>query len=189
MWTLLVPRFALIGVESVTSTVSSISAIAVTQGSLLDAPSSPTLAFPLDNAANLTTILTFRWTSSLGTATYHCQIATDSNFASLVLDDSTIADTAHFFNSLSANTTYYWRVRALNGSGTSDYSAMRTFTTIATAPSGFLVRTFETWPGGIIMSTDPAGIGYHAPSGHLFIADPEISEIDTTWTFRVFLLA
>ncbi len=40
-----------------------------------------------------------------------------------------------------------------------------------------LVRTFETWNGGIIMSTDPAGITYHPPSGHLFIADSEINEI------------
>jgi len=42
-----------------------------------------------------------------------------------------------------------------------------------------LVRAFQTWPG--IMSTDPAGIVYHPPSGHLFIADSEISEIEAIW--------
>jgi hypothetical protein len=44
-----------------------------------------------------------------------------------------------------------------------------------------LVRTFETWKAGIIKSTDPAGISYHPPSGHLFISDSEINEILTIW--------
>jgi len=44
-----------------------------------------------------------------------------------------------------------------------------------------LIRSFETWNGGIIKSTDPAGISYHAPSGHLFISDSEINEILTIW--------
>jgi fibronectin type 3 domain-containing protein len=42
-----------------------------------------------------------------------------------------------------------------------------------------LVRYFDTWNGGIIKSTDPASLVYHPPSGHLFIADSEISE--TRW--------
>jgi hypothetical protein len=44
-----------------------------------------------------------------------------------------------------------------------------------------LVRTFETWNAGIIKSTDPAGIVYHPPSGHLFISDSEINEIAAIW--------
>lgn len=44
-----------------------------------------------------------------------------------------------------------------------------------------LVRTFETWNAGIIRSTDPAGITYHPPSGHLFISDSEINEIVAIW--------
>lgn len=44
-----------------------------------------------------------------------------------------------------------------------------------------LVRTFETWNAGIIRSTDPAGIVYHPPSGHLFISDSEINEIVPIW--------
>lgn len=44
-----------------------------------------------------------------------------------------------------------------------------------------LVRTFETWNAGIIKSTDPAGIVYHKPSGHLFISDSEINEITEIW--------
>lgn len=44
-----------------------------------------------------------------------------------------------------------------------------------------LVRMFDTWPGGIIKSTDPSGITYHEPSNHLFISDSEINEIAAIW--------
>src|SRR6188474_1426489 len=40
-----------------------------------------------------------------------------------------------------------------------------------------MVRYSETWTGSTIRSTDPAGIGYHSPSGHLFLADSEIEEM------------
>lgn len=44
-----------------------------------------------------------------------------------------------------------------------------------------LVRTFETWQGGIILSNNPTGITFHQPSGHLFITDSEINEISEIW--------
>ncbi|MCZ6776436.1 MAG: hypothetical protein O7D34_08275, partial [Ignavibacteria bacterium] len=55
------------------------------------------------------------------------------------------------------------------------------------------VRVFNTWADSIIKSTDPAGITYHAPSGHLFITDSEINEIaeyapDSVNVFEVSLL-
>jgi uncharacterized protein YjiK len=40
-----------------------------------------------------------------------------------------------------------------------------------------MVRYFDTWEGGVIKSTDPSGITYHPPSGHLYIADSEINEL------------
>ncbi len=39
------------------------------------------------------------------------------------------------------------------------------------------VGYFDTWDGGIIRSTDVAGIAYHPPSGHLYLADSEINEL------------
>jgi hypothetical protein len=39
------------------------------------------------------------------------------------------------------------------------------------------LNVFETWDAGIIRSTDVAGITYHAPSGHLYLADSEINEL------------
>ncbi len=39
------------------------------------------------------------------------------------------------------------------------------------------VNYFDTWDGGIIRSTDVAGIAYHPPSGNLYLADSEINEL------------
>ena len=39
------------------------------------------------------------------------------------------------------------------------------------------VEMFELWNGGVIPSTDVAGLTYHLPSGHLFLTDSEINEI------------
>ncbi len=39
------------------------------------------------------------------------------------------------------------------------------------------VAHFDTWDGGVIPSTDVAGLTYHGPSGQLYLADSEINEI------------
>ncbi|NLX97045.1 MAG: hypothetical protein GXY83_12795, partial [Rhodopirellula sp.] len=38
-----------------------------------------------------------------------------------------------------------------------------------------LVRYFDTWGGGMNLSPDPGDLAYHAPSGHLFLVDPNIN--------------
>ncbi len=40
-----------------------------------------------------------------------------------------------------------------------------------------LIRHFDTWDGGVIRSSDPAGLAFHSPSGNLYISDSEINEI------------
>ena len=40
-----------------------------------------------------------------------------------------------------------------------------------------MVRYFDTWDAGVIRSTDVAGITFHPASGHLYLADSEISEL------------
>lgn len=49
------------------------------------------------------------------------------------------------------------------------------------------VRTGFEGPGGAartVPSIDPASVTYHAPSGHLFLADPEIEEADVAAAWR-----
>jgi PKD repeat protein len=51
-----------------------------------------------------------------------------------------------------------------------------------------MVRYFDTWQANpqIIKSTDPAGIAYHSPSGHLYIADSEINELPVFTGYNIF---
>jgi hypothetical protein len=60
----------------------------------------------------------------VSTATYRVQIARDSLFSTLVVDDSTVADTSRYSSSgLTTNGWYYWRVSAKNGGGNSGWSS------------------------------------------------------------------
>ena len=60
------------------------------------------------------------------------QVATDSLFASLVINDSTLTTTHKLVSALLNKTKYYWRTSAKNIGGTSSYSAIFNFTTGAT---------------------------------------------------------
>ena len=48
------------------------------------------------------------------------------------------------------------------------------------------VGYFDTWDGGIIPSTDAAGIAFHAPSENLYIVDSEINETPEYMGVNVF---
>ena len=86
--------------------------------------------------------MTFAWTTSAGASTYHLQIATDSGFTSLVLNDSTIHDTSDQAGPLPDSTTLYWRVRAFNGVGTTSFTAFRRFTTSLTSTP---LQVLKSW--------------------------------------------
>ena len=45
---------------------------------------------------------------------FHIQVAKDSNFTKLILDDSTLTENSITFNLLEPNTTYYWHVLSYN---------------------------------------------------------------------------
>jgi hypothetical protein len=61
--------------------------------------------------------------------TYRLQVSTSSTFATLLVDDSTIATTSRQVTGLAGNTTYFWRVSATNAGGTSAWSLQWSFAT------------------------------------------------------------
>jgi hypothetical protein len=88
----------------------------------------PTLDSPADAALGADTAMTFRWHPWLNTGIlYRFQMSTDVNFATTIVDDSTIADTSKRVTSLVPGATYYWRVLARNLLGTSSPSPARSF--------------------------------------------------------------
>ncbi len=79
-------------------------------------------AFDLLSPAHTTTTAShtpaFDWQDSSDAATYTLQVADNPAFASPVIDDATLAESAYTVASpLAADTVYYWRVTAVNASG------------------------------------------------------------------------
>jgi hypothetical protein len=98
-----------------------------------------TLAAPASGSVNVTGTPTFFWNASSGASTYTLQIAVDSGFTSMALNQAGIAATsvtpAIVFN---PSTLYYWRVVAVNGSGsTPSTGGPFTFTTSSGPPGAF----------------------------------------------------
>ncbi|MFA5403462.1 MAG: hypothetical protein WC358_00840, partial [Ignavibacteria bacterium] len=58
------------------------------------------------------------------------QVATDSNFTNIILNDSTVTDTLKAISNLNPLITYYWKVRSGNVTGWSSYSLWYSFKTI-----------------------------------------------------------
>ncbi|HVZ38611.1 MAG TPA: CAP domain-containing protein [Candidatus Kapabacteria bacterium] len=60
---------------------------------------------------------------------YWLEIATDAAFGNVAQRDTAITDTSTTVNGLTANQTYYWRVKARNGAGWGPFSSIWNFTT------------------------------------------------------------
>ncbi len=101
-------------------------------GNLL--PSPPTLRSPLSGSINQPTNLNLQWTQVSGAVRYHLQVALDSTFNNLIINDSTIQTNSHNVQ-LQNDKLYYWRVRARNNAGWSTFSTIWNFRTIMPPPS------------------------------------------------------
>lgn len=89
----------------------------------------PILAFPPNGAVNQPSTLNVGWGASPLASSYHLQLGTDSLFSTVVVNDSSVADTFKIVAGLSGQVAYYWRVRARNAGGTSAFSGVSNFRT------------------------------------------------------------
>ncbi|WP_228780280.1 DUF4962 domain-containing protein, partial [Aquiflexum lacus] len=71
----------------------------------------------------------FLWLASEFALGYQLQLATDPGFGQIILDTET-ADISLSTDVLLADTDYFWRVRSLNTGGSSDWSEIRSFSTV-----------------------------------------------------------
>ena len=96
----------------------------------------PVLQSPANSATNVSTSATMSWLASAGAETYRVQLSSDSGFSVLIFDQSGLVNTSVQVNNLSAESTYYWRARASNSAGNSDWSSPWNFTTAPDSTSG-----------------------------------------------------
>jgi hypothetical protein len=97
-------------------------------------PLAPTLSSP-SNVALTFINPTLIWNNTAASAiSCHLQIATDTAFTSIILNDSMLTSNSMAVSSLLADSTkFYWRVNATNAAGTSGWSAVGSFTIIILA--------------------------------------------------------
>ncbi len=107
----------------------------IKEGSVI--PSAPVLASPANAATNVASTVTLIWNPGAGATGYHVQVSLDQTFADpkmMAVDDATVTDTTRVAR-LGLGSTYYWRVAAMNGGFASAYTAVNSFSTVATAAS------------------------------------------------------
>lgn len=93
-------------------------------------PVTPTVVSPANASSSQPVNLTLTWNASPNAITYNLQVSTTSNFSTLLLNDSGLSGTSKALSGLSQGTTYFWRISATNVSGTSQWSAVNSFSTI-----------------------------------------------------------
>ncbi|MEX2397956.1 MAG: M12 family metallo-peptidase, partial [Balneolales bacterium] len=93
------------------------------------------LSSPVNELADVASFTDFEWELDEETMTYQFQLATDSDFETLVLDLEEIQEnTLSLEEPLQYLANYYWRVRGINTSGKGDWSEAWSFTTIVAQP-------------------------------------------------------
>jgi len=133
-------------------------------------PSVPTMLSPADGAKLNSTTPTLSWSSVAGAPgmTYSLQIAYDIAFTSFKVNATGLTTTTYTTAVLTQG-TYYWRVRAVSGTGNaSEWSTPWSFTVDTTAPGvptllspASAARTNNTTPTlGWSAVTDPSGVTY-----------------------------
>ena len=106
-------------------------------------PSAPALVSPA-NGATVGLCGTIGWNASSGypAPKYNPQISTNSSFTSTVVNVTNLSSTSYQYKDLVSNTTYYWRVKASNSSGTATSSVRNFRTQSATLNVSYISGTF-----------------------------------------------
>ena len=94
-------------------------------------PSVPTVEYPPDSVVDLPYQPTLSWQRSIGTSSYHLEVALDDAFNRLVFNQN-LTGTSLTIGPLRRLTKYYWRLSGINPAGESQFSAPRSFVTADT---------------------------------------------------------
>ena len=99
-------------------------------------PTTPLLAYPLNTSINIPVDTVIYWHPSTATVSYDLLLARSADFtpSSIVTSASGIVDTSFEVNGLQSNAFHFWKVRANNSYGSSNWSEVWRFKTFN--PSG-----------------------------------------------------
>ncbi len=92
-------------------------------------PDIPQLMEPVNGATDLPLDIVFSWNESQLANYYTLEIASDNLFNNLLIEQDVWGDSI-LVEGLDSSSEFFWRVKAINGNGASDYSEVRNFYTI-----------------------------------------------------------
>ncbi len=104
----------------------------------------PLMNLPSDGESNVAALPAFSWMASLEAVSYTIEIATDAGFSNIVRSASVTQANYVETVALDTSTQYFWRVRVVNGCGTSANGPAFSFTTIPApgdCPVGTITQT------------------------------------------------
>lgn len=96
-------------------------------------PTAPTLTSPNNGATNVTLTPDLSWSSVDIADSYGIQLSSNQNFTTLLVDETGLTSTTYSISPglLNYGATYHWRVNATNENGTSAWSNVFNFSTLA----------------------------------------------------------
>ena len=94
----------------------------------------PNLRYPDNHSKNHPTTIQFLWFPREGAKYYFLQVARDQNFNDLIISIDSIQSTTYKIDGLEFEKEYFWRVRASNELGFSDWSEVWDFRTSSVRP-------------------------------------------------------
>lgn len=97
-------------------------------------PNAVTLSSPQNGAINVRPGFEMRWQEIVAADSYQLQVAKTSDFSEPVIDTQRTTNSFSGTQNLDFSTQYFWRVRASNVSGTTNWSDVWSFTTIIERP-------------------------------------------------------
>ncbi|MBD3242625.1 MAG: hypothetical protein GF331_18690 [Chitinivibrionales bacterium] len=106
-------------------------------------PGVPLALSPKGNQGGIPVEAPIVWSRVSGALRYQLQLSSDSTFATMEVNDSTLTDTTDTLAALAYETFYFWRVRAGNGAGWSQWSSRAAFRTLLAVPSVTIVAPLD----------------------------------------------
>ena len=94
----------------------------------LELTETPTLTSPSNSGTGVALSPTFTWDEISNASSYDIEIATDSGFSSILVNEN-VTTNSYTEASLNQETTYYWRIKAKNSCGAGNFSTENSFTT------------------------------------------------------------
>jgi len=96
---------------------------------IIGRPPASSLVSPASNSVYNTYPVTVKWNRNVYGRYYDLQISLNSSFNPIAFEDNSVTDTLKQVSTLTSNTQYYWRVRAVNGAGNGLWSPAWNLTT------------------------------------------------------------